>query len=67
MASGNRIHFSVECPKCHLWPDQSFDREELSPRLQSKPVKFYCSNCDIHWDATATDVEKIAGLLRRVS
>ena len=31
--------------------------------LQSKKVRFYCIQCDNHWNATDDDAKKIAQLL----
>jgi hypothetical protein len=62
-ASGTRISFGVRCPQCNSLPMQSFDRHELPALLQSKNVRFYCIQCDNHWNATDDDAKKIAPLL----
>ena len=62
-ASGTRISFGARCPQCSFIPLQSFDRNDLPALLQSKNVRFYCIQCDNHWNATDDDAEKIAQLL----
>lgn len=62
-ASGTRISFGAQCPQCKALPVQSFDRTELPQLLQRKNVRFYCIQCDNHWNATADDAKEIERLL----
>jgi hypothetical protein len=62
-ASGTRVSFGARCPQCSTIPLQSFDRMELPALLQSKMVRFYCIQCDNHWNATDDDAKEIAQLL----
>jgi hypothetical protein len=62
VASGGRVCFFLQCPKCQSLPQQSFDRSDLQKLLQKKAVKFYCISCDNSWKATAKELEEIAKL-----
>jgi hypothetical protein len=58
-ASGTRFGFLKPCPSCKVVTHQSFDRKELVELLKAKTVRFYCIQCDNHWNATATDLKQI--------
>jgi hypothetical protein len=62
-ASGTRISFGARCPQCSAIPLQSFDLHQLPALLNSKNVRFYCIQCDNHWNATDDDAKEIAQLL----
>lgn len=62
-ASGTRVSFSVQCPKCSSTSLQTFERDELPALLQNKNVRLHCRQCENHWNATDVDERKIAQLL----
>jgi hypothetical protein len=62
-ASGTKVSFSAQCPKCSSISLQAFERDELPALLQNKSVRFHCRQCENHWKATDDDEKKIAQLL----
>lgn len=64
-ASGTQLSFGVRCPQCSTLPLQTFDRTELAALLENGSMRFYCIQCDNHWNATGDDAREITQLLAR--
>jgi hypothetical protein len=62
-ASGSRVSFFADCPKCKTKAHQSFDRTELPVLIKDGRLRFYCITCDSSWLPSDEESRDVARLL----
>jgi hypothetical protein len=56
--------FTATCPKGHADAQQTFDHGFLEGSLRfGAPIRFYCAQCQQHWNATPLQREVLGGAL----